>query len=278
MHSFVLLLPKSRSDLRVQCGTQVLFFVFPLFLQDSWEIVEGLRGGFGNVMEPQKQEGYLLKRRKWPMKGWHKVKKKRSHRLFRIIIQMDKQAWGFLASCTSRLPAALKSADVPRPSNNLIEWASPPAPAEESHAGPQGSMLVSTLGLKSFQCDDAAHMSGWSPLGCISQPPLGLMVRHAFSIDLPEEISGWCAGREARLEDGEGERFQTKRCLRHTSSQTDRIWISFQSLISVLLFFRDTSSWIRASWSMARASLMWVQECFCCAAHSNPHTTNQPLI
>ncbi|KAG7475393.1 hypothetical protein JOB18_030628 [Solea senegalensis] len=40
--------------------------------QDSWEIVEGLRGGFGNILEPQKQEGYLLKRRKWPMKGWHK--------------------------------------------------------------------------------------------------------------------------------------------------------------------------------------------------------------
>ncbi|XP_039974475.1 oxysterol-binding protein-related protein 3 isoform X2 [Xiphias gladius] len=40
--------------------------------QDSWEIVEGLRGGFGNVLEPQKQEGYMLKRRKWPMKGWHK--------------------------------------------------------------------------------------------------------------------------------------------------------------------------------------------------------------
>ncbi|XP_039662891.1 oxysterol-binding protein-related protein 3 isoform X2 [Perca fluviatilis] len=40
--------------------------------QDSWEIVEGLRGGFSNVLEPQKQEGYMLKRRKWPMKGWHK--------------------------------------------------------------------------------------------------------------------------------------------------------------------------------------------------------------
>uniref|UniRef100_A0A8D3E973 Oxysterol-binding protein n=1 Tax=Scophthalmus maximus TaxID=52904 RepID=A0A8D3E973_SCOMX len=37
-----------------------------------WEIVEGLRGGFGNVLEPQKQEGFMLKRRKWPMKGWHK--------------------------------------------------------------------------------------------------------------------------------------------------------------------------------------------------------------
>uniref|UniRef100_A0A3B5A6V7 Oxysterol-binding protein-related protein 3 n=1 Tax=Stegastes partitus TaxID=144197 RepID=A0A3B5A6V7_9TELE len=40
--------------------------------QDSWEIVEGLRGGFSSVLEPQKQEGYMLKRRKWPMKGWHK--------------------------------------------------------------------------------------------------------------------------------------------------------------------------------------------------------------
>ncbi|KAM4580761.1 oxysterol-binding protein-related protein 3 isoform 2-T3 [Odontesthes bonariensis] len=40
--------------------------------QDSWEIVEGLRGGFSCVLEPQKQEGYMLKRRKWPMKGWHK--------------------------------------------------------------------------------------------------------------------------------------------------------------------------------------------------------------
>uniref|UniRef100_A0A6Q2YUQ5 Oxysterol-binding protein n=1 Tax=Esox lucius TaxID=8010 RepID=A0A6Q2YUQ5_ESOLU len=39
---------------------------------DIWEIVEGLRGGHSNVQEPQKQEGYMLKRRKWPMKGWHK--------------------------------------------------------------------------------------------------------------------------------------------------------------------------------------------------------------
>uniref|UniRef100_G3P0H0 Oxysterol-binding protein n=1 Tax=Gasterosteus aculeatus aculeatus TaxID=481459 RepID=G3P0H0_GASAC len=40
--------------------------------EDSWEIVEGLRGGFSSVLEPQKQEGFMLKRRKWPMKGWHK--------------------------------------------------------------------------------------------------------------------------------------------------------------------------------------------------------------
>uniref|UniRef100_A0A672TE20 Oxysterol-binding protein n=1 Tax=Sinocyclocheilus grahami TaxID=75366 RepID=A0A672TE20_SINGR len=41
-------------------------------ITDSWEIVEGLRGGLSNVQEPEKQAGYMLKKRKWPMKGWHK--------------------------------------------------------------------------------------------------------------------------------------------------------------------------------------------------------------
>ncbi|KAL4629702.1 oxysterol-binding protein-related protein 3-like isoform X1 [Arapaima gigas] len=40
--------------------------------QDSWEIVEGVRGELTNEKEPEKHEGFLLKRRKWPMKGWHK--------------------------------------------------------------------------------------------------------------------------------------------------------------------------------------------------------------
>ncbi|CAL8247094.1 unnamed protein product [Lota lota] len=41
--------------------------------QDSWEILEGARGeGFSHVQEPQKQESYMLKKRKWPLKGWHK--------------------------------------------------------------------------------------------------------------------------------------------------------------------------------------------------------------
>ncbi|XP_070585117.1 oxysterol-binding protein-related protein 3 isoform X4 [Erythrolamprus reginae] len=40
--------------------------------QDSWEIIEGLRGVMSCSQEPQKQEGYLLKKRKWPLKGWHK--------------------------------------------------------------------------------------------------------------------------------------------------------------------------------------------------------------
>ncbi|XP_069814875.1 oxysterol-binding protein-related protein 3 isoform X2 [Dendropsophus ebraccatus] len=40
--------------------------------QDSWEIVEGLRGSNSCTQEPQKKEGFLLKKRKWPLKGWHK--------------------------------------------------------------------------------------------------------------------------------------------------------------------------------------------------------------
>ncbi|KAJ0055149.1 hypothetical protein NL108_011183 [Boleophthalmus pectinirostris] len=40
--------------------------------QDSWEIVEGLRGAPVSIQEPDRQQGFLLKRRKWPMKGWHK--------------------------------------------------------------------------------------------------------------------------------------------------------------------------------------------------------------
>lgn len=40
--------------------------------QDSWEIVEGLRGSTSVSHDPQKQEGFLLKKRKWPLKGWHK--------------------------------------------------------------------------------------------------------------------------------------------------------------------------------------------------------------
>uniref|UniRef100_A0A673LFR5 Oxysterol-binding protein n=1 Tax=Sinocyclocheilus rhinocerous TaxID=307959 RepID=A0A673LFR5_9TELE len=39
---------------------------------DSWELVEDLRGLTGNIQKPEKREGLLLKKRKWPMKGWHK--------------------------------------------------------------------------------------------------------------------------------------------------------------------------------------------------------------
>ncbi|MGH0152137.1 UNVERIFIED_CONTAM: hypothetical protein FKN15_021958 [Acipenser sinensis] len=39
---------------------------------DSWEIVEGLKIGQTNIQKPEKHEGFMLKKRKWPLKGWHK--------------------------------------------------------------------------------------------------------------------------------------------------------------------------------------------------------------
>uniref|UniRef100_A0A672I369 Oxysterol-binding protein n=1 Tax=Salarias fasciatus TaxID=181472 RepID=A0A672I369_SALFA len=41
-------------------------------LADSWEIIEGLKIGQSNVQRPDKHEGFMLKKRKWPLKGWHK--------------------------------------------------------------------------------------------------------------------------------------------------------------------------------------------------------------
>lgn len=38
----------------------------------DWEIMQGLRSGQRCDDRPNKFEGYLLKRRKWPLKGWHK--------------------------------------------------------------------------------------------------------------------------------------------------------------------------------------------------------------
>lgn len=55
---------------------QLLINVFMLFHQepDSWEIIEGLKIGQTHVQKPDKHEGFMLKKRKWPLKGWHKVK------------------------------------------------------------------------------------------------------------------------------------------------------------------------------------------------------------
>uniref|UniRef100_A0A671YBW8 Oxysterol-binding protein n=1 Tax=Sparus aurata TaxID=8175 RepID=A0A671YBW8_SPAAU len=46
----------------------------PLQEADSWEIIEGLKIGQSNVQRPDKHEGFMLKKRKWPLKGWHKVR------------------------------------------------------------------------------------------------------------------------------------------------------------------------------------------------------------
>ncbi|NXX50930.1 OSBL7 protein, partial [Tricholaema leucomelas] len=39
---------------------------------ESWEVVEEPRPLGSPGQEPQRHEGYLLKKRKWPLKGWHK--------------------------------------------------------------------------------------------------------------------------------------------------------------------------------------------------------------
>lgn len=38
----------------------------------DWEILEGLKLGQSFPYVPDKHEGYMMKNRKWPMKGWHK--------------------------------------------------------------------------------------------------------------------------------------------------------------------------------------------------------------
>lgn len=41
---------------------------------ELWEVVEEARGRLGaEGIMPERQEGHLLKKRKWPLKGWHKV-------------------------------------------------------------------------------------------------------------------------------------------------------------------------------------------------------------
>uniref|UniRef100_A0A8U7MMG9 Oxysterol-binding protein n=1 Tax=Corvus moneduloides TaxID=1196302 RepID=A0A8U7MMG9_CORMO len=56
------------------CAQLINQCVFMLFHQepDSWEIIEGLKIGQTNVQKPDKHEGFMLKKRKWPLKGWHK--------------------------------------------------------------------------------------------------------------------------------------------------------------------------------------------------------------
>lgn len=41
--------------------------------RQEWEIIEGLRDGQKCADKPERHSNFLMKRRKWPMKGWHKV-------------------------------------------------------------------------------------------------------------------------------------------------------------------------------------------------------------
>ena len=48
-------------------------------VSEEWEILEGLKSGQqfdGGVEAPAKFGGYIMKSRKWPMKGWHKVRER----------------------------------------------------------------------------------------------------------------------------------------------------------------------------------------------------------
>lgn len=40
----------------------------------EWEILEGLKDGQRFEKKPEPFKGYLHKKRKWPLKGWHKVR------------------------------------------------------------------------------------------------------------------------------------------------------------------------------------------------------------
>jgi uncharacterized membrane protein len=41
--------------------------------RSEWEILEGLKDGQRFDKKPDIYTGYLHKKRKWPLKGWHKV-------------------------------------------------------------------------------------------------------------------------------------------------------------------------------------------------------------
>ena len=38
----------------------------------KWEVLTNLESGPQYTIRPKKSEGYLAKRRRWPLKGWHK--------------------------------------------------------------------------------------------------------------------------------------------------------------------------------------------------------------
>lgn len=39
----------------------------------DWEIIDSVKASASSDQMPGKLEGFLLKKRKWPLKGWHKV-------------------------------------------------------------------------------------------------------------------------------------------------------------------------------------------------------------
>ena len=49
------------------------FYIFSVIKKGEWEILSGLKEGQRFEFNTSKFEGFLSKRRKWPLKGWHKV-------------------------------------------------------------------------------------------------------------------------------------------------------------------------------------------------------------
>ncbi|GFN99801.1 oxysterol-binding protein [Plakobranchus ocellatus] len=52
--------------------------------RQEWDVVEGLKDGQRCEDKPERFQGYLMKRRKWPMKGWHKVQRGKYHGIMDI--------------------------------------------------------------------------------------------------------------------------------------------------------------------------------------------------
>uniref|UniRef100_A0A670ZDU3 Oxysterol-binding protein n=1 Tax=Pseudonaja textilis TaxID=8673 RepID=A0A670ZDU3_PSETE len=60
-------LPPSRSNSTVSSKHSIAWQS-----SESWEVIDDLHIHSGVSPQPERQEGYLLKKRKWPLKGWHK--------------------------------------------------------------------------------------------------------------------------------------------------------------------------------------------------------------
>ena len=58
--------------------------------ESKWEILTNLDSATKYNIKPKKLEGILTKRRKWPMKGWHKRYKKSTNFLVKLKLSTKK--------------------------------------------------------------------------------------------------------------------------------------------------------------------------------------------
>uniref|UniRef100_A0A670ZA71 Oxysterol-binding protein n=1 Tax=Pseudonaja textilis TaxID=8673 RepID=A0A670ZA71_PSETE len=83
-------LPPSRSNSTVSSKHSIAWQS-----SESWEVIDDLHIHSGVSPQPERQEGYLLKKRKWPLKGWHKVLKGKLHGSIDVclsVISVNKKA------------------------------------------------------------------------------------------------------------------------------------------------------------------------------------------